>query len=310
MSPLHLVLALPTGLAAAALVLAVWRPPRRLGPRLAVYTVAARSRMGDANAEAEALLPAPPTSAFARVLGPIVRAAVDRLSGLLGQRDEEATALALERAGVLDVTPRQFRDQQFMYAAFGVGLGALVGVLSGPRAGVMVALAGVPWGFLRKRAELDRRTSARRRRMRAELWQINDLLAIKCHAGLNVLGALVEFCSEAREDSEVANELRRTLRVVEAGTPAELAMRAAAVRTAEPLAGRLYRTLAEAIEKGGPVSRPLLDQAADVRNVYRDERLRSATGRTMAMVVPTMLMAAMLLLLVGAPILRTLFTVN
>lgn len=310
MSPLQLLAAAPAGMAVAALVLTLWRPPRRIGPRLAPYTVAARARLGDPRAESEALLPAPPASPLARVLQPIARAAVDRLSGWLGHRDEEATALALEQAGITEVTPRQFRDQQFLYAAFGVGAGLVMGALAGPRGGVLVAMVGVPYGFLRKRGELAQRTKARRERMRAELWQVCPQLAVKAHASRNVMAVIQEFCAEAREDCEVALELRRALRVIEAGTPGEIALRAAAGRTAEPFAGRLYRTLADAVEKGGGLARPLLDQAGDVRDVYRDDRIRVATGRTMAMVIPTTLMAALMLLLIGAPVVRVLFTTH
>lgn len=310
MTAWDIMLTLPAGIFGAAVVLSFWRPSRRLAPRLAPYTVSSRARLGDAHAEFEALLPPPPVSPVARIAGPIVRSAVDKVSAWMGHRSEEATALALEHAGITDITPRQFRDQQFMYAAFGVGAGVVMGALLGVRTGLLLAIVGVPWGFLRKRMELAQRTKVRRARMRAELWQVCPLLAVKAHASLNVQAVMAEFCTEARDDCEVANELRRVLRAIQGGTSGEVALRAAALRTAEPFAGRLYRTLADAIEKGGGLSVPLLEQSVDVRDHYRDDRIKVATGRTMAMVLPTTLLAGLMILLVGAPVLSVLFTVR
>jgi Flp pilus assembly protein TadB len=304
----QLLAALPTGVCVAALVLAVFRLPRRLGPRVARYTVAARARMGDTGAELEALLPAPSGNVFRRVLEPMFRSIEDKVVGALGQRTEEATRLALEHAGIQDVTPREFRDQQFLFALFGLAVGAVSGLLFGPRAGVLLAVIGLPYGFLRKRYELTRRTRARQELMRAELWSVCPLLAVKAYASGNVQAVIKEFCSEAH--GEVADELRRVVAVIEAGTPGEVALRAAAQRTAEPFAGRLYRTLADHIEKGGDMTKALLGQAGDIRNAYRDDRLRVATARTNAMVLPATIMAGTMVLLIGAPILSLLFNVS
>lgn len=307
---MRLMLILSASFTASALLFYLCRPPRRLGPRLAPYTVAARAAMGDAGAELEALLPPAPTGVASRMFGPILRAAIDKVNGWLGQRDEEATALALEHAGITDVTPSQFRDQQFLWAAYGVGLGVVAGAVSGARTGLLCIVTFGVYGAFRKRIELTRRTNVRRRRMRAELWQLGPQLAVKAQATMNVQAVIRRMCAEARDDCEVANEMRRILQVMDAGTPGELAFRAAAVRTAEPFASRLYRTLADAIEKGGPLAQQLLDQADDVRHAYQSERVRSATGRTVAMIIPTTLMAAMLLLLIGAPALHLLFNPN
>lgn len=308
MNAARILLAVPAGLCAAAVVLTIYRPPRRLASRVTPYTVAARTRMGDTSAEIEALLPPETGSPVVRVLGPMLRAAEDRLSRWLGHRDEAATALALEHAGITDVTPRQFRDQQFVFALAGVGLGIASGLLLGIRTGILLALVGLPWGFLRKRLELKTRTKARQERMRNELWQVNALLAIKAHATGNVQSVLAEFCAEAH--GEIAGELRRILLTMEAGTPGDVALRLAASRTAEPFAGRLNRTLADAIEKGGDVAGALLNQAEDVRNAYRDDRLKKSHGRTTAMVAPATLMAGNVVLLIGAPILSLLFNVK
>ena len=230
------------------------------------------------------------------------------MSRFLGHRDEAATARALEHAGLDDVTPRQFRDQQFAFAMGGVLLGVVAGVLSGPRTGLLIAAFAVPIGFMRKRNALERLITLRRERMRAELWQVNGLLAVKLHASLNVQAVIAEFVAEAH--GEIADELRRVLIAIETGTAGERALRDQAERTAEPFAARLYRVLADGIEKGGNISLALLDQAADIRHAHRDDRLHAATVRTVVMAGPSVLMAAVMLLLIGAPAVDLLFHIT
>ena len=264
----RILLALPLGVFAASVVLLFWRVPRRLGPRLDPYTVGQRVRLGERDAELEALLAPPPASAFARF----------------------------------------FRPQQFAFAMAGVLLGVVCGVLSGPRTGLMIAAFAVPIGFMRKRNALERLIKLRRERMRAELWQVNGLLAVKLHASLNVQAVISEFVAEAH--GEIADELRRVLIAIETGTAGERALRDQAERTAEPFAARLYRVLADGIEKGGNISHALLDQAADIRHAHRDDRLHAATVRTVVMAGPSVLMAAVMMLLVGAPAVNLLFHIT
>jgi Flp pilus assembly protein TadB len=304
----RVVLCLPTGIAAAALVLSLLRVPRRLTPRVARYTVAARARLGDAGAEMEALLPAPAGGVFGRVLGPMFRAFEDRVVTALGQRSEAATALALEHAGLSHITPQQFRDQQFVFALFGLAVALVGGIALGPRSGVLLAFLAVPYGFLRKRIQLNRLVKARQAVMRSELWSICPLLAVKAYATPNVLTVLSEFVAEGR--GEVVGELRRVLAAIHSGTAGEVALRAAAARTAEPFAARLYRTLADHLERGGEMTKALLGQAADVRHAYRDDRLRAAVARTNLMVIPAVIMATELVALIGAPSLHLLFNLN
>lgn len=304
----RVLLALPVGVFVASVVLLFWRVPRRLGPRLDPYTVGQRVRLGERDAELEVLLPPPPASAFARFFGPMLRSVEDRVSRFLGHRDEAATARALEHAGLDDVTPRQFRDQQFAFAMAGVLLGVVSGVLSGPRTGLMIAAFAVPIGFMRKRNALERLIKLRRERMRAELWQVNGLLAVKLHASLNVQAVISEFVAEAH--GEIADELRRVLVAIETGAAGERALRDQAERTAEPFAARLYRVLADGIEKGGNISHALLDQASDIRHAHRDDRLHAATVRTVVMAGPSVLMAAVMMLLVGAPAVNLLFNIT
>lgn len=303
-----LVLCLPTGIAVAAVILFAFPPPRRLGPRMGRYTVAARVRLGDAGAEVEALLPPPRGGVFGRVLGPMFRSIEERVVSTVSQRTQAATALALEHAGLSHVTPQHFRDQQFMFALFGLATALVGGVALGPRSGVLLAFLAVPYGFARKRVQLSRLVKARQARMRAELWSVCPLLAVKAYATPNVLTVLGEFVAEGQ--GEVVAELRRVLAAIDSGTAGEVALRAAAARTAEPYVARLYRTLADHLERGGEMTKALLGQAADVRHAYRDDRLRVAVARTNLMVIPAVIMATELVFLIGAPSLHLLFNLN
>jgi Flp pilus assembly protein TadB len=272
--------ALAVGLAVAVAVYALSRPWRRLGPRVNVYTVATRSRLGQ---PVQMLtLTAPPSSAggvLAGVFGPIVGALAGRLTALLGHRDEAAVALALEQAGIRDVSPRSFAYQQLTYTVLGFVGGAILGLLSGIRMAVVMALAGGSLGLLRKRQELGNRTEKRCTRMRSELLSVCNLLAIHTRVTPQLQQVLDIVITEA--SGEVIGELRRVRSMIDGGTPPEVALSQMANLTPEPAAAGLYRALSLAITTGGPLADTLISLTANIRDQQRDERRAAATRRTL-----------------------------
>lgn len=280
MNPSALPAALVVALAVGVAVYAASRPWRRLGPRVNVYTVATRSRLGQ---PVQMLaLTAPPSSAggvLAGVFGPIVGAVAGRLTALLGHRDEAAVARALEQAGIHDVTPRSFAYQQLAYTVIGLVGGALFGLLSGTRMAVVMALAGGSLGLLRKRQELGNRTEKRCTRMRAELLSVCNLLAIHTRVTPQLQQVLEIVTTQA--SGEVIGELRRVRANIDSGTPPEVALSQMATFTPEPAAGSLYRALSLAITTGGDLTDTLISLASNIRDQQRDERRAAATRRTL-----------------------------
>lgn len=303
MNPQALPGALCAALAVGLLAYTVMRPWRRLGPRVDAYTVAVRSRMAGPRAQLLTLAPPPSTAAgvLGGVFGPIVATLAQRMSTLLGHRDEAAVALALDRAGVRGVSPRTYAYQQLMYAALGLAAGVGIGFVRGPRIGVFTAVGGCAVGAMRKRSELDRLTRRRQERMRAELVAVCHLLAIRARATPNIQQVVAIVCE--RGQGEVVGELRRVLAAIETGTSPEAALDAMADVTPEPAAGGLYRALSLAVRSGGDLAETLIAQARDLRNRTRDGRkLRAAKRAQLITVSNASLMVLPLLVLIAAGI--------
>lgn len=272
--------ALTVAVAVGVAVYAASRPWRRLAPRVHLYTVATRARLGQ---EVRVLALAPPPASAGGVLsgvfGPMVAALAGKLTALLGHRDEAAVALALERAGIRDVTPRSFAYQQLAYAVIGLVGGTLLGLVSGIRMAIVMGVAGGSLGLLRKRQELDSRTEKRCTRMRAELLSVCNILAIRTRVTPQLQQVLDIVISETT--GEVIGDLRRVRSAINSGTAPEVALSQMAAATPEPAAAGLYRSLSLAITTGGDLADTLISLASNIRDQQRDERRSSATRRTL-----------------------------
>jgi len=301
--------ALCAAIAAGALVMAVARPRRRLGPRVHDYTLVARSKLGTGPSVLSLTDPGPPspTSAIAAVLRPMVDEASRRLGRVLGIYDDEVLALELRRAGVRDLDPKAYRRQQLLLGVAGGGGGIVLGALCGASLGgsptpfaVMGGVCGFAAGATYRTGELGRRVKERQERMRAELFSLCQVLAIYARATPNLL-SITEAVVE-RSRGQLATEMAEILRRIEAGTAPEAAFFEAARTTAEPAAGRLFRTMATAARSGGDIADALLAQSADIRDAQREEIKQSSIKRRGAMLAPLLLLLAptMLLFIVAA----------
>ncbi len=303
MNPAAIPWAIAAGIAAGAAAYVLARPWRRLGPRVAPYTVAVRSRLG-APPDAMLALVAPvdpDRSAVAAVLGPIVAALAARFMRLVGHRDEAALALALDRAGIRGVSPRSYAFQQLAYTVAGVVGGFAVGLRRGGGGAVVMALVSGFFGATWKRNELDRRTTRRTAAMRAELVAVCQSLAVFARAIPNVQSAVAAVVERGR--GEVVGEFARVLGLIESGVAPPAAFRRMGDLTPEPAAARLYQRLAVALESGGDIVGALLTQAAELNHSFRDARLAKATRRTQAMIaVNSTAMILPVMILLAAPI--------
>jgi len=294
-------------MAVGVAVYAASRPWRRLGSRVDVYTVTTRARLGQ---PVQMLaLTAPPSSAggvLAGVFGPILGALAAKLTTLLGHRDEAAIALALEQAGIHDVTPRSFAYQQLAYTLIGLVGGALFGLLSGIRMALVMALACGSAGLLRKRQELGARTEKRRAKMRAELLSVTNLLAIHTRVTPQLQQVLDVVIDQA--GGEVVGELRRVRASINGGTPPEVALVQMANLSPEPSAASLYRALSLAITTGGDLTDTLIALATTIRDQQRDA-LRAAAARRTVLINASnaSLLVLPLIVLIGAGGVATIF---
>lgn len=290
------------GVAAGALVYALWRPWGRLGPRTRPYTVGIASRSGSPRAQMLALVAPPATAAgtVRSVLGPMVDVVSRRFLALFGYRSDDDLRLALDRAGVR-ISPSAYRHQQLGYTVIGAVVGFAFGLASGGMAAVLFAAGGGFIGATRKHSEMERLTTRRAERMRLELLMVSRVMAVYSRTDDN-LQAVVRRVVR-RTQGEVAGELARVLDMIRKGTPPQVAFTIAAETTPEPAAARLYQTLALAVTAGGDITKALLAQAGDLRDRWRDERKAVANKRTIGMVASNAsLLVLPMLILVGSAV--------
>src|SRR5690606_34047322 len=101
-----------------------------------------------------------------------------------------------------------------------------------------------------------RAVARRRRRMQAELYTVNQILAMRARAGGGVTDALRHVAR--RGSGALVSEIREVLQRSRTGMPITESLRRAASLTAEPEASRLYHSLAIAQERGIDLADALL----------------------------------------------------
>lgn len=304
--------AICAGAAVCFLVLTVFPPRRRLRPRVHDYTLVARAKLGSGPGALSLAHRPPPAmpGAVVQVFAPMIEPLSRRLGRLARLRDDGALELQLRQAGVRGLTPKAYRQQQFVLAFLGALAGVLAGAALGAAVGeeavpvaVLLGAAGFALGAVWKSAELARRIRERQARLRAELFSLCHVLAISARATPNLLHLTDQVTTRSR--GELVGELRDVLLSVESGTPPALAFAEAARVTAEPAAARLYRAMASAHESGGDLAEALLAQSGDIRDLQREEAKRLATKRRAGMLAPMLVfLAPIMIIFVAAPLPR------
>ena len=288
----------------------VMRPPRRLAPRVRPYTLATRA---DLHRSPDALGQASPGPIFGegtmrRLLTPIVGSLVDRVSRLITSANDEQLSLRLRQSGLFGNIPESARPQAYRMRAlgratlFGFGAGFLGLTLRGTALGMlMFGALGFTLGVLMARSSLDTAVADRRERIRAELYTVNQLVAMRTRVGGGAIEAIRHVVERA--NGVVIDELGEALRLHQRGWSFSEALIRAAEFTPEPEAARTYRVIATSQERGADLAGALLDLARDLRTSRRDQVRQQAAKRRVLMVIPiVVILAPVTLLFLGAPI--------
>jgi tight adherence protein C len=295
--------ALCAGFALAGVVGMVLPPTARLGPRLRPYTVGARARLGrPADVATEPVAP-PPRGVIGRAIGPAGRSGMQRLSRVVERRGDDALELALTHAGFVTVTPDDYRSRVALAVLAGSAVGAALGAfgLHSTLFTLALLVCGGVGGASRVRARVDRAMTARRERLRLELYTVNQLLAMHVRTGAGPIQAVQRIVDRGR--GVLVHELGAVLRMVRSGTSEPEAFRRAAARTAEPAAARTFKLFAAGAERGIDLGAGLRALSEDLRDARRDEIRKTATKRRAAMLVPTIaVLAPVMLLFIAAPL--------
>lgn len=305
MSGMVLLTAASVGVAAAALASTVIRPRPRLAQRVRPYTVVTRSALGRGPDPRRAPAPSVVVSGgtLGRLFGPPVMAVGRRLGRVIESRGDENLALRLRQAGILDVTPEEYRLRQ-------VAQGLLVAVAFGSASALLLrapmvilgsVLAGFTFGSTRARARVDRAIEERAARIRQELYTVNQLLALHVRTGAGPVQAVQRVVDRGR--GAVVEDLGALLSWTRHGMSESDAFRRAADLTPEPSAARTYRLLASGSERGADLASALLALSEDLREVRREQLRKSAVRRRAGMLLPTIgILAPIMLLFIAAPL--------
>ncbi len=293
-----LLAALTTGITISGLVWLLARPAPSLASRVRPYTLAARVALGR-TPDVDHL--------DGRRPGMAQRLAA-RVGEWLDRRGAEALALRLRQAGWYPGATDEERIARYRVRGVGsLAAGAVVGVVLASSTGMSgvqslaLGVLGAVAGAGRHRGALARAIDERRRRMRIEIYTVDQVLALRIRAGgspVHAVQALVE-----RGRGAVVAELGEAMRMHRAGVPAPEAFRRIAETTPEPFCARTYQLLAAGEERGADLAVGLMALAEDGREARREALRRGAVRRRAAMLVPTIaILAPVMLLFVGAPL--------
>ncbi|MHB1612846.1 MAG: type II secretion system F family protein [Actinomycetes bacterium] len=232
--------------------------------------------------------PHTPLGTAERIMAPFLADLALRLGELLG--GTSSIRRRLERAGCT-ASVQEFRVEQVLWGAGGLGLGALLSVAAvaagrsaNPVAlALMCLMAGVTGVLLRDRW-LGYQVVAREQRMLAEFPTVAELLALAVTAGEGPAGALERVARATR--GELSSELGRALAEARTGISLVVALQGIADRTGLAPLSRFVDGIVVAVERGTPLAEVLRAQAGDVRESGRRALLESGGRKEIAMMVP------------------------
>ncbi len=240
-----------------------------------------------------------------RLLKPVGRDLADRLTRLLPANYMEELSHDLWLAGLRRQTDVELHlVVRLISAVAGVGLGFLAAVSIGGGRGLGLAILVIVAGFFLPRAWLARLKGQRQGRIRRELPDVLDLLAISVEAGVGLEGAMAVAVEHF--DSPLGDEFAQTLREMELGLPRRDALGNLRERTDVPELSSFIVTLIQADVLGMPLGRVLRTQADDMRMRRRQMAREAAAKLPVKMVFPlvVLIMPALFVVILGPAVIE------
>ena len=236
-----------------------------------------------------------------RVLAPMG----DRLAGwtlkLHPKTTTEGVSARLLAAGLgRTISPTTFLALKSGFAIGGVVLGALFGGAVAGGGGVLllaVALGGI--GFIAPDFVVSSKARSRKDRIRAELPDALDLMAVSVEAGMGFDGAISKLTEHM--DGPLADEFALTLGEIRIGESRQDALKKLSDRTSTPELASFVRSIIQADQLGISLGRILRVQATDSRLKRQAAAEEKAMKAPIKMLFPTVLFIfpAMFLVILG-----------
>lgn len=258
--------------------------PIRLQDRLAPY-------LADAPQISRLLRDPVPTGSLglARVLlRPVLGDAVRVLDRFVGGRSSVRRRLEALGSGL---GVEEFRIEQVVWGALGLGAGAVLGALFAgvtgtvsPLSLLLFCVGGLTAGVVGRDWWLTQQVTRREATMLAEFPVVAELLALAVTAGEGPVGAIDRVCRLT--GGELGRELAATLASARSGVPLVDALQALADRTSLEVLSRFVDGIVVATERGTPLADVLRAQAADVREAGKRRLLEAGGRKEIAMMVP------------------------
>jgi tight adherence protein C len=236
-----------------------------------------------------------------RVLAPLG----DRLAGwtlkLHPRTTVEGVSTRLLAAGLgRKISPTTFLAFKSALALGGLVLGALFGGAAAGPGGVLfaaIALAGI--GFIAPDFVVSGKARSRKDRIRAELPDALDLMAVSVEAGMGFDGAISKLTEHMH--GPLADEFALTLGEIRIGESRQDALKKLSDRTSTPELSSFVRSIIQADQLGISLGRILRVQATDSRLKRQAAAEEKAMKAPIKMLFPTVLFIfpAMFLVILG-----------
>ena len=223
-----------------------------------------------------------------RVLAP----SVERLAALTLRLNPKVSADAIGKRLIAGGLAPRISISQFLavkagLALFGIVAGVSFGAALTPIAGVLLAPLCAAVGFIAPDMLLTFRIRARRERIRSELPDALDLLAVSVEAGLGLDGAISKLTEHM--EGALVDEFALTLGEMRMGESRSEALKKLAERVPAPEVSAFVRSVIQAEQLGISLGRILRVQAADSRLRRQAAAEERAMKAPIKMLFPTAL---------------------
>ena len=209
-----------------------------------------------------------PENALPRFSERVVAPAVEHLAAITLKLNPKVSTEAIGRRLIAAGLAQRISATQFLafkagLAFAGVVAGISFGALATPVLGVLFAPMLAAVGFVLPDTILTSRTRARRERIRSELPDALDLLAVSVEAGLGLDGAITKLTEHMH--GALVDEFALTLGEMRIGEARPEALKKLAERVPAPEVSAFVRSVIQAEQLGISLGRILRVQAADSR---------------------------------------------
>jgi tight adherence protein C len=211
----------------------------------------------------------------------------------------EQIRLRLLSAGMSNVTPTGFLAAKAGAAILMLVFGLAVGKSFGFLGGTVFAASWAVGGFTLPGVVVSQRARARKEKIKAELPDALDLLAVSVEAGLGFDGAVDKLTDNM--EGPLAQEFALTLGEMRIGESRHDALKKLAERVDTPEVASFTRAIIQADQLGISLGRILKVQAADSRNRRQMAAEERAMKAPIKMLFPTVafIFPAMFLVILG-----------